>query len=238
MKFCPHCGKPLQFGHAEICPACGCRISGFSFRLDRITVVVLIAILAVLCIIAAGMFQFLPVSTARNSVVPAGTSSGDSSLSVAWNTMDDWEHWEHGGSWSGKTAGACSEYGPRIENGHGEFGTNVSLLAGSTESRVWRTFYDAAGNGWDTLTFTGRLSPCDMPQGRWMKIEVNDRVVYEADATGIPPGNGEVFTIPVHFPRSTTVKVKISNGQTPVWGTWFWMDFYSLRLSREGGGTS
>ena len=26
-KFCPTCGKPLQFEHAEICPNCGVRIS-------------------------------------------------------------------------------------------------------------------------------------------------------------------------------------------------------------------
>jgi hypothetical protein len=237
MKFCPHCGKPIQFEQAEICPACGCRVSGLSFRSGWITIVVLIAILAVLCIIAAGIFQLLPViagKTTPDPAMPAVTVSPDSSLTVTWKTMADWSGWEHNASWSGKSVGTSSEYTPRIVNGHGEYGAVTALLAGSMESSVQRTFTDPSGNGWNTLTFVGNLAPSDIPQGRWMKIEVNGNTVFSADATQVPPGNGAIFSIPVHFPRSNIVKVKISNGQKPCWGGNPWtMEYYSLRLSLE-----
>lgn len=228
MKFCPHCGKQLQFEHAEICTGCGCRVNAVAGRPDRIFAVILIAILAVLCIIALGILQINPFE----NTVP------DSSLSVTWAGMEDWESWQHVASWSGTAVGSCEENGPKIVDGHGEYGTEVNLLAGATESSVWRTFSDPYGDGWNTLTFTGKMSPCDRPDGRWMRIEVNDRVEYEVHATTVPPGNGVVFSIPVQFPRSKTVKVKISNGQDPAWGNTFKMEYYSLRLGRESGSTS
>ncbi len=123
----------------------------------------------------------------------------------------------------------------RIIAGHGEYGADVNLLAGSTESSVWRTFTDHSGDGWNTLTLAGKLSASDVSYGRWLKIEVNDRDVFQGDATQVPPGNGEVFVIPVHFPQAKTLTVKISNGQTPAWGPFFTMEYYSLRLSRENG---
>ena len=236
MKFCPHCGKPLQFENAEICPECGCRVSSANL-FNIVIALILVAILGVLCFIGASIV-FSGPSTAdktiiRDTLVSSLATPRDPSLTVVWNTMDDWESWEYTASWSGRVIGPCSEYSPRIVSGHGEYGANVNLVAGSTESGVWRTFTDYSGDGWNTLTFAGKLSPSDVPGGRWLKIEVNDRVVYQADATQSPPGNDAVFSIPVHFPQSKIVRVKISNGQNPAWGPRFAMEYYSLRLSRE-----
>jgi hypothetical protein len=140
----------------------------------------------------------------------------------------------HAGSWAGTSTGPCSEFGPRIIEGHGEFGTEVHLNKGSTESSIWRKLSDPVGDGWNTLALVGRLAPSDVPTGRWLKIEVNDNVVFSADVTHSPPGNGEVFSIPVHFPQSKNVKLKISNGQNPAWGGQpFTMEYYSMRLSLE-----
>jgi hypothetical protein len=244
MKYCSTCGKQLQYDQAEICPECGCRIAGVQtgklFGTDKIIAIALVAIFAVLCIIAFSALQPAPGTSGKETIKtlssPLVPAASDSSLSVTWETMDDWSGWEHTASWSGKTVGTCTENGPRIVDGHGAYGTEVSLMAGSTESAVWRTFSDPSGEGWNTLTFVGKLSPCDTPGGRWMKIEVNDRVVFDADASKVPPGNGAVFSVPVHFPISKTVKVKISNGQQPAWGTTFGMDYYSMRLSLEKAG--
>jgi hypothetical protein len=242
MKFCPHCGKQLQFENAEICPDCGCRVAGPRAApptgFNAIVAVILVAILVVLCVIAAGSFLRAPDSPEK-TVVPDTPVSlpdyGDSAVTADWNTMADWDSWGHTGSWSGRVVGLCSENGPNIVGGHGEYGNDVNLIAGSTESSVWHTFTDPSGNGWNTLTFAGRLSASDVPGGRWLKIEVNDQPVFQAEATRAPPGNCEVFVIPVHFPESKTVRVKISNGQSPAWGPYFRMEYYSLRLSRETG---
>lgn len=237
MKFCPHCGKQLQFERAEICTGCGCRVNTRFSKSNLLVAVILIAIFTVLCIIAVGLFQIFPGpagKTTQNLIDPVITTSEDSSLFVTWTRMDDWSTWEHSTSWSGKMAGPCTELGPRIVDGHGEYGTNVSLYAGSTEASVWRTFSDPSGVGWNTLTLVGSLSASDTPTGRWMKIEVNNKVVFSSDATNVPPGNGIVFTIPVHFPQSKTVKINISNGQDPAWGgSPFQMGYYSMRLSLE-----
>jgi len=242
MKYCPTCGKELQYDAAEICPGCGCRVKesqkGGAIGVDKIIAFFLAAIFVVLCIIAISMVVGSPNSSADVSVIhssPVPVSlKHDNSLSVAWGTMDDWSDWEHTASWAGEPSGPCTEFGPKIVDSHGEYGTNVSLSAGSTESSIWRTFNDPAGNGWNTLTLVGKLSASDVPTGRWMKIEVNNNVVFSADATQIPPGNGIVFIIPVHFTPSKNVKVKISNGQKPAWGgVPFKMDFYALRLSFE-----
>ena len=60
MKFCPHCGKQLQFEKAEICPACGCRVEESrgpeaANTFNSVVAIILIAILAVLCLIAASI---------------------------------------------------------------------------------------------------------------------------------------------------------------------------------------
>jgi len=243
MKFCPHCGKKLQFENAELCPECGCRIAepriAMASSFNIVILLILVAILGVLCLIAANSVFSAHATAEKTTFSDTSVSSlanhEDSSLTVVWKTMEDWESWEHMASWSGKAVGPCSEEGPRIVGSHGEYGANVNLVAGSTDSNVRRTFTDSMGDGWNTLTFAGKLSPSDVPWGRWLKIEVNDLVVYQADATQSPPGNAAFFSIPVHFPQSKNVRVKISNGQSPAWGPSFGMEYYSLRLSRENG---
>lgn len=247
MKYCPTCGKELQYDAAEICPGCGCRIPEVRDKRghghDRIVAIMLVAIFVVLCVIAA-CFLLPQISTdhisVANKTVMTPVSHQDNSLSIGWNSMDDWNAWKHESSWEGTKTGPCSEYGPLLIKGYEDYGSyvvygaNVSLLAGSVESGIERTFTDPTGEGWNTLTVVGLLSASDTPSGRWMKIEVNDKVVFDADATQVPPGDGVVFAIPVHFTPATIVNIKISNGQKPAWGGRpFFMNYYSLRLSRE-----
>lgn len=242
MKFCPTCGKELQYDAAEICPGCGCRVMtvqrGGGIGSDRIIVIILAAIFIILCIIAIGLHG-VPQSTPAPAAVTFVASNpsalhSDNSLSVEWNSMDDWKEWKHSSTWSGPETGPCTEYGPKIVSGHGEYGADVHLQSGTMESSILRTFADPSGTGWNTLTLVGRLSPSDGPAGRWMKIEVNNNVVFDADATQFPPGNGIVFTIPVHFTQSKTVSVKISHGQTNInGGSPGVIDYHSLRLSTE-----
>jgi hypothetical protein len=227
-------------------PSCGCRVQdsrnfGGALRPETIIAVTLIAIFVLLCIITIILVQ-VPVQakdpdSARPVSSPPALMHPDTSRTVVWETMGDWNAWQHTSTWSGKSVGPAREEGPAIVEGHGEYGTFVNLLSGSTESAVSRTFTDTEGPGWNTLTFTGKLSRCDVPDGRWMKIQVNDRVVFSADASEVPPGNGAVFSIPVHFPQSKNVTVKISHGQKPAWGQYFTMDYYSLRLALETTGT-
>jgi hypothetical protein len=239
MKYCPTCGRQIQYDQAEICPSCGCRAGspGGGIRPDTVIAVTVVAIFLLLCVFAVILLLApSPVKdpgTAKSSATPAVVTPRDTSRTITWDSMEDWKEWEHLATWSGKSVGPCREEGPVVVEGHGEYGTFVNLLAGSTESAVSRTFTDTEGAGWNTLTFTGKLSRCDVPDGRWMKIEVNDRVVFSQDASQVPPGNGAVFSIPVHFPLSKNVTVKIANGQKPAWGQYFTMDYYSLRLGRE-----
>jgi hypothetical protein len=243
MKYCPTCGKQLQYDTAEVCPGCGCRVSGPQktggvIGIDKIVVFFLVAIFIILCIIAFTLLSPSPKVSGTNSILPRTTLPAtilpDNSFSGVWNTMDDWSEWEHTAAWSGEMVGSCTEYGPRIAQGHGEYGSLINLRGGSAESSVWRTFSDPSGEGWNTLTLVGRLSPSDVPSGRWMKIEVNNEIVYNSDAAHTPPGNGILFTIPVNFPQSEKVKVKISNGQKPAWGgTPLILEYYSIRLSNE-----
>jgi len=247
MKYCPTCGKEVQYDAAEICPNCGCRLPEMPQQKrngpDRVIVLALAAILIILCLVAIGIFlpQYLPAQhSIAGTLSNPGVSLQDNSLSVGWNSMADWAKWEISSNWSGTETAHCSVYGPSILKGYdgygayGEYGSVVHLQAGSTESSIQRTFTDPAGKGWNTLTLVGSLSASDVHSGRWLKIEVNDNVVFDADATRVPPGDGVVFAIPVHFTPATTVKVKISNGQKPAWGgSPFFMDYYSLRLSSE-----
>lgn len=149
-------------------------------------------------------------------------------------SRDGWDGWSHEASWSGTQTGPCSEYGPVIVDDHGEHGTDVNLLRGSTTARVQRQFTDASGTGWNTLTFVGLLTASDVPGGRWMTIEVNGQQVFAGTASQVPPGNGQVFEINVPFPQSDEVNVSISHGQSPAWGTRFAMQYHSLDLTLDG----
>jgi len=153
-------------------------------------------------------------------------------------SRDGWGDWQHTASWSGTQVGPNSEYGPVMVNGHGEHGTDTNLLAGSTQASVWRTFTDPSGTGWNTLTFDGLLSACDVPAGRWMTIEVNGQQVFAATELNTPPGNGQPFEIRATFPQAKTVTVKITDGQSPAWGPRFFMEYDSLRLSQGTGAVS
>ena len=66
-----------------------------------------------------------------------------------------------------------------------------------------------------------------------MTIDVNGQQVFAGTATQTPPGNHQIFEITRSFPQSSTVTVKISNGQNPAWSPRFYMEYHSLKLSRE-----
>ncbi len=116
---------------------------------------------------------------------------------------------------------------------HGQHGSDVSLDRGTTSSYVQRQFTSPSGE-WNTLTFEGDIAASNFPEGRWMTIEVNGNQVFAATTQQTPPGNTqEKFAIIVPFPASNSADVKIFQGQTPAWGEYFLMDFYSLKLSNE-----
>ena len=140
-----------------------------------------------------------------------------------WNwATEGWGDWQHNWSVSGTQVGPNSEYGPvmvnNAEGNHGEQGSNTNLLAGSTQSSVWKTFTDPSGVGWNTITFNGLMTASDVPNGRWMTIYVNGNQVFGGTASQSPPGNGLPFTITESFTQSPSVTVTISNGQNPGWG--------------------
>jgi hypothetical protein len=148
-------------------------------------------------------------------------------------SRDGWDGWSHEATWSGTVTGPCSEYGPVIVDDHGEHGINVNLLAGSTTARIERQFIDASGTGWNTLTFVGLMTASDTLGGRWMTIEVNDQQVFAGTALQTPPGDDQMFEIPVPFPQSDEVNVRISHGQNPAWHPRFAMHYYSLNLTLD-----
>ena len=153
---------------------------------------------------------------------------------VEWNwASDGWGDWQHTYSYSGTEVGNNGEYGPVMVNNHGEHGTDSALLAGSTQSSVSKTFTTSSGTGWNTVEFSGMLSGSDVPDGRWMTMDINGNQIFGGTASDIPPGNGVPFTITKTFPQSSTVTVKISSGQNPAWGPRFLMQFYSVKLSNS-----
>lgn len=156
------------------------------------------------------------------------------SPSIGWNwATDGWGDWQHTYSYSGTEVGYNGEYGPVMVDNHGEHGTESNLLAGSTQSSVWKTFTDPSGTGWNTVEFSGLLSGSDVPGGRWMTMDINDNQVFGGTASDTPPGNGVPFTITRTFPQSSSVTVKIASGQNPAWGPRFLMQFYSVKLSNS-----
>lgn len=162
------------------------------------------------------------------------------SPTTTWNwATDGWGDWQHTWSVSGAQVGPNSEYGPVMVGDHGEHGTNTNLLAGSTESSVWRTFTDTTGgSGWNTITFTGVMTASDVPNGRWMTVDVNGNQVFGGTAAQNPPGNGVPFEITQSFPSASTATVRISNGQNPAWGPRFAMSYHSITLSHDGTTTA
>jgi len=152
---------------------------------------------------------------------------------LKWDwSLDGWGDWQHVASCAGTTAsGSCVEYGPFIVDGHGEYGSNVTLDRVPTESSISKTFTASSGARWNTLTFNGLLSSSTVPYARWMAIDVNGVNVFYTDATRTPPGNGRQFTITQPFPPANTVNVIISSGQDPTFGTSLYtMQYNSLTL--------
>ena len=116
--------------------------------------------------------------------------------------------------------------------GHGEYGSTVTMDRVPTESSVGKTFTAPAGTRWNTLTFNGLLSSSQIPFARWMAVEVNGVRVFYANATQIPPGNGQNFIITQSFAPADSVTISISCGQDPTYGTSLYtMQFNSLTLS-------
>jgi len=148
-----------------------------------------------------------------------------------WNwSTDGWTGWAHTASWT-RATGPCSEYGPVVVDGHGEHGADVSLARGAMVGTVEHEFTDPSGVGWDSLTLVARVPGTDVPSGRWMTIEVNGEVVYsESGFDCTDPANLVPKEFHADFPRSETVRVKISHGQNPAWIPRFIMEYYSLEL--------
>jgi PKD repeat protein len=160
------------------------------------------------------------------TVNPASVAPGE------WNwSIDGWNGWSHAATWSGTAVGPNYEYGPVIVNGHGEHGTYVNLLGGTTSATVGYTFNDPSGMGWNSLTFKGNITASDVPDGRWMTIHVNNQQVFSGTATSFPPGNGQDFEIQRTFPQSGAVTINISHGQNSAFGNYFVMKFDSFILT-------
>lgn len=164
------------------------------------------------------------------------TVTDERSPPLVWNwSADGWGDWQHSASCPGTTGtepGSCLEYGPVIENGRGVHGSQVTFDRVATESNVWKTFTSPSGTRWDTLTFTGRLSASAVPSARWIAIEVNNVRVFYADATQMPPGNGQQFTITQTIPPADRALIRISSGQDPTWETTeYTLQFDTLQLS-------
>ena len=178
------------------------------------------------------MSQSIPATLSDHTISATFKSVSAPSTDWIWS-RDGWGDWQHSWSTSGTQVGPNSEYGPVMVGDHGEHGTNTNLLAGSTQSSVWKTFTDPSGNGWNTVEFNGVMTSSDVPYGRWMTMDINSQQVFGGTAVSNPPGNGVPFTVKKTFPQSSTVTVRISNGQNPAWGPRFAMSYYSVKLSNE-----
>lgn len=185
---------------------------------------------------------FSTVSCERNFIISNKnlnhTQEGGTFISPRewiWS-RDGWGDWQYSSFWTNPRVGLNSEYGPISVTDHGEYGTDVYLTSGSTESHIWKTFTDSSGAGWNTVTLDGYIYASDVPSGRWVKLEVigeNGKGEINQTAEHTPPGNGERFTLKCHFPESKTVTVKISHGQNPACCPRFMMKYYSVLLNLE-----
>jgi hypothetical protein len=155
---------------------------------------------------------------------------------LTWDwSVDGWKDWQHAASCAGITGtqtGSCQEYGPVMVNGHGEYGSTVTLDSIPTQSRVSKTFTASPGARWNSITFNGMLSSSSLPVARWMAIDVNGVRVFYANAAQTPPGNGQKFTVTQSFSPANSVNVRIYGGQDPTFGTSLYtIQFDSLTLS-------
>jgi len=153
-------------------------------------------------------------------------------FTTEWAT-DGWEGWVTDSSWTGTETGPCSIIGPVVENGHGLYGTNVTLVrTGSTQSTVTKTFTAATGEKWSTLSFSGLLSSSSLPSKRTLVITVNDESVYSSTAAADGAINGQQFTITKSFTPANEVTVKITSTQdTTLTTSLYTMEYDSLTLS-------
>jgi hypothetical protein len=167
-------------------------------------------------------------------IVPPVNSGGSTSSITDWVwSRDGWTGWQHSWSTTGTPVGPNTEYGPVIVGDHGEHGTDTNILGGSTQSAVWKTFTDPSGTGWNTITFKGVMTGSNVPNGRWMTIDINNNQVFGGTQTQYPALSTGPYEIKKSFSQSPTVTVKISNGQNPAWGPRFAVYYYSVTLGRE-----
>ena len=156
-------------------------------------------------------------------------------LEWKWSDETGWDGWQYGYSCSdtGTKPGSCSEHGPVIVNGHGEYGSIVTFDRVPTRSYVSKTFTAPGSTRWSSVTFTGTLSPSSVPRLRWLSIDANGVNVFNADAAKNPPGNGQPFTITRSFSPANSVTIQISAGQdlTIRDSTQYILRFDSLTLS-------
>ncbi|MFA4849294.1 MAG: hypothetical protein WC626_06160 [Methanoregula sp.] len=187
---------------------------------------------------SAGPWDVFVKNAGEQSVSKIGVFTIVNAISspLTWDwSVNGWKEWQYSASCKGTTgtaAGYCVEYGPVMVDGHGEYGSNVTLDRVPTESSVSKTFTAPSGTRWNTLTFNGLLSSSRVPPARWMAIDVNGIRVFYADASKTPPGNGQKFTITQSFTPANSVNIRISSGQDPTYGTPLYiMQFNSLTLS-------
>ncbi len=238
-NYCPQCGSKLQYTESEVCPYCGIRTST-SVNNTRYILLVCLIFVGIIISLLTLFFLFSTHSydcnfcnqskIVANDWEPLGISSPRDWI---WE-RDGWGGWNYSSSWTHPKYELNSEYGPLVIEDHGEYGTNVNLNSGMTESTIWKTFFDTTGIGWNTVTFDGSLSYSDIPSGRWIKIEAigeNGKGEIKKTADQNPPGNGDSFSISCTFPKSKAVTLKISHGQDPACCPKFIMKYYSVMLS-------
>lgn len=187
---------------------------------------------------SAGPWDVFVKNAGEQSVSKIGVFTIVNAISppLTWDwSVSGWNDWQHSASCkatTGTATGYCVEYGPVMVDGHGEYGSNVTLDRVPTESSVSKTFTASPGTRWNTLTFNGLLSSSRAPPARWMAIDVNGVRVFYANAAKTPPGNGQKFTITQSFTPANSVNIRISSGQDPTYGTSLYiMQFNSLTLS-------
>jgi len=156
-------------------------------------------------------------------------------LTWDWSTQTGWDGWQFETTCSGTATKPCSAYGPVLETGYGEYGSKLTPESGSsTKSSVTRTFTAPPGTTWNTLTFSGMLSPSAADYSRSMTINVNGLNVYSATAQEDPAINGQQFTITKTFEPANEVTVIISGKQDPIFETdptLYTIQFNSLTLN-------